>query len=465
MDGLVPGHARVFKFALKVTGVTITWGRRVNMTTRKVVIRKCESYDIDRIQGIIREGMEELNAVPKGKILIKPNIVTANREYIHHSYTAHEMMEAMINELKEKGHDGNITIGEAGGIGIPTRMFFSESDYYKLARKLGAPLVDFSEEQTKKVALEKAKWHKTLLVAKSLYEADYKIWMPKLKFHIVTQITNALKLNVGISTHKERFLYHDDRLHEKIIDLLEIGYPDLIVSDAITIGRGFESSPYPEHLGAILISDDPLAMDTVAAHILNYKPEEILYMTEARDRGYGSIELADVEVSGDASIEELSAVTAKLYSPFQDLQELDTPLKFYEGTNRQSGNICYGGCICTVKGCLGTADKKYEGNLKQAKEGAIVMGYYEGDVIHPGQTVALIGTCAGVSGKLEAKKIITIKGCPAQVTDLMIWVLPRFGLKSPALDPRNAILLILFSIARFFMQITIPFRRKARIGK
>ena len=433
------------------------------MALRKVIIRKCASYDVDTIQGIIREGMEELRERPAGRILIKPNVVTANKDYIHHSYTPHAMITAMVNQLREGGKNPAITLGESGGIGIPTRMFFSEADYYDLARQLNVPLVDFNEEETRTVRLHKAKWHKTLEVAKSLYEADYKIWMPKLKFHIVTKITNALKLNIGIITHKERFLYHDDRLHEKIVDVLEIGWPDLIVTDAITIGRGFESSPYPEHLGAILISNDPLAMDVVASHIMNYHPEEVPYMTEARDRGYGSIDLSDVTITGDASIEELAAVTAKLHSPFQDLQELDTPLKFYEGINKNSGNLCYGGCICSIKGCLGTAEKKYEGNLKQAKKAAIVMGFYEGDVIHPNETVALIGDCAGVSGRFEAGKVIKVKGCPVKVADLMIKTLPRLGLKSPAYDPRNAVLLIWFSIVKLFMQATIPFRRNAKI--
>jgi uncharacterized protein (DUF362 family) len=61
------------------------------------------------------------------------------------------------------------------------------------------------------------------------YEANYKIWVPKLKFHNACQITNALKLNVGLLTPKERILYHDDRVDEKIMGLLEVGYPSLVV--------------------------------------------------------------------------------------------------------------------------------------------------------------------------------------------------------------------------------------------
>ena len=430
---------------------------------RKVIIRRCDEYREDLLRGIIREGMEELGARPRGRILIKPNVVTANTEYIHHSYTQPLVVESMVGVLRDMIPGAEITVGESGGIGIPTRLFFRDSGFRKMAGRIGVPLVDFNEEAVETITLKKAKWHKTMLAAKSLYEAEYKIWMPKLKFHIVTQITNALKLNIGILTHRERFLYHDDRLNEKVVDLLEPGYPDLIVTDAVTCGRGFESSPYPFHLGAILMATDPIASDVVAAHILGYKPAEVLHLVEAHERGYGDITLSSVDVTGDVSIDELSRVTRGMHSPFQNLQELETPLRFYEGTNRDTGRICFGGCICSIKGGLGTAEKKYPGTLAAAKDAAIVMGFYRGDVIHPGGTVALIGDCAGVEGRCEAKKTIRIGGCPVKVKDLMLFLLPRIKVKSPAFDPVNMVKLIYHSVVKALMQVTVPVRPKARI--
>jgi len=432
---------------------------------RKVLIRRCDTYDRDKIRAIIREGFEELGLCPRGRVLIKPNIVTANKEYIHHSYTEPTMLAAMADCLSKDFHQDHVTIGESGGIGIPSRMFFAESGIRDVCDELGVPLVDFNEEQSKTVTLEKAKLHKTMEVAKSLYEADFKVWMPKLKFHIVTEITNALKLNIGILTHKERFLYHDDRLHEKIVDMLEIGYPDVVVSDAVIIGRGFESSPYPVQLGAVLIANDPLASDMVAAKILGYEPESVRHLVEARDRGYGTLDLDDISVSGDITLDELAGRLKGVDSPFQNLGDLDTPLTFYEGINRKSGNICYGGCICSIKGALGTAEKKYPGTLKKAKKAAVVMGYYEGDVIHPGETVVLVGTCAGVGGRLTAKRIVRVKGCPVMVKDLMLFVLFRLGVRSPAFDLRNLMLLIYHSLVSGFLKATIPFRKRARLEK
>ena len=39
----------------------------------KVLIRRCDDYDTEKIYGIIKEGMEELNVRPSGRILLKPN--------------------------------------------------------------------------------------------------------------------------------------------------------------------------------------------------------------------------------------------------------------------------------------------------------------------------------------------------------------------------------------------------------
>ena len=90
------------------------------------------------------------------------------------------------------------------------------------------------------------------------------------------------------------------------------------------------------------------------------------------------------------------------------------------------------------------------------------MGYYQGDIIHPQGPVFLIGTCAGVSGRLEAKKIIRIKGCPVPVKGLMILLLIRLGIKSPVFDARNLTLLIWHSLISTWMKRTIPFRKSAR---
>ena len=108
--------------------------------------------------------------------------MTANKQYIFNSYTHPAVVEAMVTVLKDKSIN-NIIIGESGGYGIPSRLFLKEAGYFDLAEKLNVPVVDLNEHPVVKVKLAKAKWHKEIELSKYIAEANFKIWMPKLKYY------------------------------------------------------------------------------------------------------------------------------------------------------------------------------------------------------------------------------------------------------------------------------------------
>ena len=399
-----------------------------------------------------RELLKVMDLRPdRKKVVIKPNVVTANKNYIHHSYTNPEMVGEAIKLMHEAGVS-KVTVGESGGYGIPSRLFFNEAGYNRLT-KLGAKVVDFNIERSRRCKLSRGMHHQSMQVSKSLAEADFLLWMPKLKYHICCTITCALKLNVGILRHKERMLYHDDRLDEKIVDLLEVGYPDLLATDAIEVGHGFESAPKSIHLGAIMVADDPVAMDIVACRILGYDPSECKHLVMAMERGYGPPSMDAVQVEGDVTIDALRAVTKDVVSEYQDIHQVDTPINFYCGKNPERGRLCHGGCIVAVKGCLGTIDKRRPGSVAKAKPGAIVTGVYKGDV-DAGEGVALlVGDCTRVEGRITARKIKRVKGCPMGAKELFFVVPGAFGLPSPLMDLVDAVKFIVYSIDKFFRRL------------
>jgi len=421
----------------------------------RVILRRCDSAEPGRVGAVVRECFQELGFRPKGAVLIKPNIVTANKSYIHHSFTNPGFMEGLVNVVRESPDAKGITIGESSGYGIPPGLFAHEAGYDVLARRLGVRLVDFNEDKSSWVDLKKSVCHKGFNVAHSILNADTKIWAPKLKYHICCQVTNALKLNIGILQHRDRMVCHDDRLNEKIVDLLEIGYPDIVVSDAIMIGHGYESAPQGFPLGLILVSDNPLAADAVAGAALGYEPEEIIHLRLARDRGYGSIDLSDFEITGDYPLDELRDRTKGIVSEYQDIQKLETPLKFYCGDAPDRHEFCYGGCLAAVKGCLGTTDKRRPGSVRNSRPGAIVTGIYSGDVLHPGQTVMLVGKCTKVEGRLEAKRVIKMGGCPVGAAMLLMRLPRTYGMPSPMSDFRSAILFIIYNIRTLFRRAVL----------
>ncbi len=417
------------------------------MRKPNVILRKCGEYNPDAIRGIIDDSIRDLGLTINGSVFIKPNVVSANKRYIDSSYTNPLVVEGMVGSLKDRGVR-DIVIGESGGYGIPSRLFLKEAGYFDLSKKTGVPVIDLNEHAQEKIDLTKGVWHKSIQLSKYITNANFKIWMPKLKYHIFANITNALKLNIGILTHSERMLFHDYRLHEKIVDLLEAGYPDLVVTDAIDITYGFESAPYPVRLGLMLIADDPLAADVVAAYIMGYRPEEVRHLRLASERGYGSLRLEDIRIQGDADIEELRAKPKGKTRLFQFLSELDTPIRFYAGYAPDTDVICDAGCEGAVKGALGTIEKRRPGSLKKAKKGAIVTGIYKGDVIMPDGPVFLVGTCTRVEGELKAKKIYRVKGCPIGARQLFITVPLAFGIPSPMLDARDVVLFIINSVMK-----------------
>lgn len=403
----------------------------------RVILSRCDEYDPEMIKGIVESGMRALGFAPRGRVFIKPNVVFAHPRYSHYAYTEPRVIEGAVGALRDAGAQ-KLEIGESGGMGIPGRMLFKTAGYYEMSRRIGVPVLDFNEQPCVRVELSKGTIHKSFLAAKCMAQADTKIWMPKLKYHITTTITQTLKLNIGILTHKERMIGHTEKLHEKIVDLLEFGNPDLIISDAITIGHGFESCARPHHLGLILMSDHAVSADVVASRILGFDPHEVKHLVIASGRGYGSLELKDIDVSGDITIEELRKRTEGVVSDFSDLQKVDSPISFYEGDAPDSTVVCDGGCATAVKGALGVIDAHKPGSLRDAKPGAIVTGIYRGDVVHPGQPVILFGDCTKVEGKLEASKVIRRGGCPAIARNVLVAIPSAFALPNPLLDASDA---------------------------
>jgi uncharacterized protein (DUF362 family) len=404
----------------------------------KVILRRCDEYDVQALRAIISEGMAELGFAPRGRTLIKPNVVFAHPRYSQYAYTEPRFVEAGVYALRDAGAQ-NLEIGESGGMGVPGRMLFKTAGYYDMGRRAGVPVLDFNEQPWVRAPLSKGVVHKSFLAAKCLANADTKVWMPKLKYHITTTITQTLKLNIGILTHKERMIGHTEKLHEKIVDLLEGGYPDLIISDGITIGHGFESCARPHHLGLVLMSNHPLSSDVVAAHILGFDPHAVKHLVIAHERGYGSLELGDIDITGDITIPELQERTHGIFSDFSDLQRVDSPMKFYEGVAAGTDIVCDGGCATAVKGALGVIDAHTPGSLKTARAGAVVTGIYDGDVIHPGEPVFLIGDCTRVLGKIEASKVVRRKGCPSITRDILFLMPGLFSLPNPALDLNDGV--------------------------
>jgi uncharacterized protein (DUF362 family) len=400
----------------------------------KVILRRCEKYDAEQVRRIINEGMEELGARPRGKVLVKPNGIFAHRRYGRHGYTNTEFLRALLEDLSDRPEISRITLGERTAVTVPTRYTFQEAGYNSLKKIPKVDFCFFDEAPQVEVKLTKGTVHKTLRLARAFAEADYKIYAPKLKHHVSSRITVSLKLNMGILDSRDRLNGHDYRLEEKIADLYEVGYPDLVVVDGIEAGQQNELVPTPRHVGVIIMGTTGVAVDSVCARIIGFKPEEIRHLSIARSRGWPPASDEDIEVTGDVTIEELKEKTRDFDRTFHDPRELDTPIRFYFGNYPGGNEICDTGCINMIKSALAIFEAYDPGALKRARPVAVVIGEYEGDVDGQGYPILLVGTCARILGKTMGKTR-RIPGCPVLVP---LFVSPGayyFKLKNPYMDP------------------------------
>jgi len=77
-------------------------------------------------------------------------------------------------------------------------------------------------------------------------------------------------------------------------------------------GNGPKSGK-PKEVGLILVSSDPVALDSVAAHLMGFDPSTIDHLQECARRGLGNANLDKIELIGDgAEREPMQFLPAKM---------------------------------------------------------------------------------------------------------------------------------------------------------
>jgi len=400
-----------------------------------VILREVSGYNEQELREVIHQGIEELGEKPHGRVFVKPNVIFAHRRYGTTGYTNPTFLRALLEELSERSEVEEIILGEHCAVTVPTRYAFQEAGYFELKKIPKVRFAYIEEEPKIWVDLKKGVVHQRLPVAKSLYSADYKIWAPKLKHHVSSRLTCALKLNLGILDSNARLFGHDFRLEEKIADLYEVGHPDLVCVDAIQIGEQNELVSKPKYINLVMMGTKGVAIDSVGARILGYDPKEILHLRYARQRGWEPTSDDKIVIKGDISLEEARARVGELDRTFSDPRELDTPIRFYFGPYPGGEEICNTGCVNMIKTALAIFEAYDPGALKRARPVAVVIGEYPGDVDGQGLPIILVGSCAKILGKTNGWTF-RVPGCPVLVPFFVVPGAFFFKLKSPYLDPQ-----------------------------
>jgi uncharacterized protein (DUF362 family) len=381
-----------------------------------VIIRHCDSYDPERIRQIVREGLAELDLRPRGRTLLKPNIVCAGERF-EHAYTRPEFVEGVLRALQDRDEAKQMTelaVGERCGITVPTRFVFDQSGMEAMVKRVGVKRYYFEEEPQVEIPLShEGRLRDYLFTPEPIAKADFFVNCPKFKAHPWTTVTFGNKAYIGIQDDRHRLIDHDAKLDEKIADLQYIIQPEFLAIDAIIAGEGRMLTPIPRQLNLIVMANNQCALDAVCCNIIGINPYAVDHIRMPHERGFGPLDLAEIQLSGDVTLAE-ARERAKGFKVGLIRVE-----KYFEGTNisayagpppkSEGKDYCWGGCPGAIEEAIEIL-RKMDGELdRKMPRLHVVFGNYQGPLeVGEGEQVVFIGDCATWEGKL-GKDMVSVK--------------------------------------------------------
>jgi uncharacterized protein (DUF362 family) len=286
------------------------------------------------------------NIVSRGdKVLIKINTVIPIAPNAGFT-TDPRMLEALI-ELVQEQNPARIQIGERCAMGADTRAAMDMCGVTDVAQRTGAELCPFEHELFDMYKIDRPVSFNEFPVPRPVRDADVYIGLPKMKVHVHTTFTGAMKLQFGnLPDYDWMVRCHRDDIYQKIVNLTRAANPKWFVMDSLYACQGNGPfSPYSEDLikdfNTICGGPDPVAVDTVCEALMDWDypgtnvPSTVLGAAE----GLGTNNMEEIELSGPP----IAQVKRRFKRQNTVLQGK------YPNVNLIMGSTCEAGCRAIVK--------------------------------------------------------------------------------------------------------------------
>ncbi|MFP4457311.1 MAG: DUF362 domain-containing protein [Clostridia bacterium] len=271
----------------------------------KVAIIKCENYQLKNVKNSIERGINLLGGIEKfinknEKVLLKPNMLSA-KSADKHVTTHPSILEAVASILIESGYkdvvfgdspakDNEEKTAQINGLG-PAGL------------NAGIKQVDMSYGKT--IGFPNGHQCKRFEIAQAVIDSDSIINLSKMKTHQLTRITGAVKNTFGCVYGLNKAAMHTSfpdavDFSKMLVDLNLLLKPNLYIMDGIVAMEGNgPGSGDPIPMNVLLISNDPVAIDSTFCKLINLDPKFIPTITYGQKWGLGEFEDKKVEYVGD----------------------------------------------------------------------------------------------------------------------------------------------------------------------
>ncbi|MBQ3011669.1 MAG: DUF362 domain-containing protein [Methanocorpusculum sp.] len=274
--------------------------------TETVAVSSCTSYNRDAVYQAVSNAIERTGTFPDvvGKrVLIKPNLLTHSKDCIERGVCTHpNVVYAVTRYVIERGGFPEIADSPGGKLShARLKSVYLHCGIEKITTEFGLTLnydPSYSNwDNPNGVSL------KSFLIIDAVKDADIIISVCKLKTHVLTHYTGAIKNTFGVvpGLHKSMMHRRFQTISEfvnMLIDLNEIVKPNFVVMDAVVGMEGDgPNNGTPKEIGYILASSSIYAEDVAAQKLIGIDPLSVPTTAEAVKRG--KVRITDVEIVGD----------------------------------------------------------------------------------------------------------------------------------------------------------------------
>jgi uncharacterized protein (DUF362 family)/Pyruvate/2-oxoacid:ferredoxin oxidoreductase delta subunit len=279
--------------------------------TVKVSLLQCEEYSVSILKEKMLQGLSATGVEPSifsgKKVIIKPNLLNASA--VEKAVVTHpEFFRSVVQIVKSGG--GKPVMAESPAFQSLSKVM-NKTGYDRIVAEEGCEVAD--PKATGVLFWDGHGRYKRFEVSKALFDADIVINLPKFKTHSLTYVTGAVKNLFGFIYGLNKSQWHvRARTKEEFSSLLLDLYESLMkgfekpkrfihIMDAIVglEGEGPGASGHPRRIGALLVSEDAVALDCVAVHLVGLQRDKArsVVLGEERRLGAGSLERIDIRGS------------------------------------------------------------------------------------------------------------------------------------------------------------------------
>ena len=267
----------------------------------QVSIVRCGTYELTEVEAAVSQACDAAGFpdVAGKTVLFKPNILMGAEP--EKAVSTHpSLLRAAIRYAKSRGA-ARVLVGESPGFQVGNAAF-RKSGLLDAAADEGAEWVDFL--QAVQVENPEGKLVKNFTIARAAMEADVLVSLCKLKNHSFQYFTGAMKNLFGCVPGLQKPQFHmrfpERALFGQMITDLNLALKcEFSLMDAVVGMEGpGPAAGSPRHIGAILASRDPLALDRSACRIIGLDPSHVAYLEDALGRGPWVRSDEDIEILG-----------------------------------------------------------------------------------------------------------------------------------------------------------------------